>query len=90
MFTTKTISFSILSLLTISFLFSCEKEECKTCHFEKQMYEGNVMISDKKSQPQLYCDDELEVILNQPEVEDSMLVDQKMIRICMQYFCEDL
>jgi len=90
MFTTKTISFSIFSLLAISFLFSCEKEECKTCHFEKQMYEGNVMISDKESQPQLYCDDELKTILNQLEVEDSMLVDQKMIRICMQYFCEDL
>lgn len=54
------------------------------------MYEGNVMISDKESQPQLYCDDELKTILNQLEVEDSMLVDQKMIRICMQYFCKDL
>lgn len=90
MLSTRILRSSPLVLIVLLALYSCDKEKCKTCYFEKTMYENKMLISDKKSQNQVFCDNELDDILKNPEMEDSTIIDGKHILICMKYFCNEL
>ncbi len=70
---------SITALLFVFFFYSCLEEDCKECRIA--VYEDGVLDEASSSDYVIYCEDELDEILN----EDPVVIDNKETR----YECKE-